>query len=321
VDRSGRIAFQVAAEGRVSLTLPLDANAGKASGAIIRRSFEAALDSGGRNSLDDAGRLLVYPKRSSGEGEIWVKDLTTGQERHLVTASSSPLNPVISHDGTKVAYTVFNRETAEGYVVSTTGGTARKVCDGCNLHGWFADDRRILFLNTTPGIVPGRARVLDVIDGKTLDLLVDATAGIGRVDVSPNGRWISFSGSRQVWIAPLRPGDPPQRSEWVSVHMIADDSAERACGWSPDGRLLYLLLERDGFRDLYAQRVDPLLGRPTGEPFIVQHLHDPPRSWGSTPYGTAIVSDAFVFNQMESTGTIWLLDTPSTGADASSREQ
>ena len=31
------------------------------------------------------------------------------------------------------------------------------------------------------------------------------------------------------------------------------DSAERACGWSPDGRLLYLLLERDGFRDLYAQ--------------------------------------------------------------------
>jgi eukaryotic-like serine/threonine-protein kinase len=94
----------------------------------------------------------------------------------------------------------------------------------------------------------------------------------------------------------------------VSVYKIADNSAERACGWSPDSRLLYLLLERDGFRDLYAQRLDSARGTLVGEPFVVQHLHDPRRRWGSTSLGNAIVRNAFVFSQLEMTGSIWLLD-------------
>jgi len=39
----------------------------------------------------------------------------------------------------------------------------------------------------------------------------------------------------------------------------------------------------------------------------VQHLHDPRRQWGSTPYGTAIVSNSFVFNQTETSGSTWLI--------------
>jgi len=35
-----------------------------------------------------------------------------------------------------------------------------------------------------------------------------------------------------------------------------------------------------------------------GEPFNVQHLHDPRRRWGSTPYGTAIVENALVFGNL-----------------------
>ena len=125
--------------------------------------------------------------------------------------------------------------------------------------------------------------------------------------------WLSFdvdvkSGSRRCGPATLlrkRVGTGPRAS--------TQSSAERACGWSPDGRLLYLLLERDGFRDLYAQRIDPARGTPVGEPFIVQHLHDPRRRWGSTPFGTAIVRNAFVFNQVEMTGSIWLLNPNPTG--------
>jgi hypothetical protein len=79
---------------------------------------------------------------------------------------------------------------------------------------------------------------------------------------------------------------------------------------------LYLLVERDGFRDLAAQRIDPTNGKPFGEPFVVQHLHDPRRLWGSTPLGTAIVNNAFVFGQVESTGSIWLL-APERGANTS----
>jgi len=73
-----------------------------------------------------------------------------------------------------------------------------------------------------------------------------------------------------------------------------------------------LLLERDGFRDLWAQRIDTAHGTSSGDPFLVQHLHDPKRTWGSTPYGTAIVNGAFVFTQSAVTGGIWIRDPAQT---------
>ena len=312
-DSNGRVAFRASSEGYVSLTLPLDSNAGRATGEIVRHTFWAG-PTGGRNSLDREGRLLAFPRNHPRESEVWIKDLITGQERHLVTTRLAQLNPVISHDGKQVAYTVPEDDKLMGYVVPATGGTAKQVCEGCSLQGWFADNRRIV------GLVPRgpaeRIVAIDVVDGATLDLIVDPASSLGRVDVSPDSRWISFSGAgREVWVAPLRPGNPPTQQEWASVVRRADDSAERACGWSPDGRLLYLLLERDGFRDLYAQRVDTTRGTPVGEPFIVQHLHEPSRRWGSTPFGTAIVNNAFVFSQVEMTGGIWLLD-PGSGCQS-----
>ena len=250
-------------------------------------------------------------KRSASESEIWVKELPTGRERHLVSTPLVELSPVISHDGARVAYTVPDGTRRTGKVVPTTGGAAQQVCDQCVLHGWFADNRRILALD---GSVWSRhVRAIDVVDGTQADLVVSPAAGIGRVDISPDGRWLSFGSQRQVWVAPVRPGEPPPEREWVSVLRKSEDSAERACGWSPDGKLLYLLLERDGFRDLYAQRMDSARGTPVGEPFIVEHLHDPRRRWGSTSFGTAIVSNAFVFTQVEMTGSIWLLDPNPAG--------
>jgi Tol biopolymer transport system component len=301
----GRIALEVENHTFASLTLPLEPNAGKVLGPIERHSAHSGLvDS--RNSLDDAGRFLAYPKSRANETELWVKDLINGQERHLVTTPLSQLNPVISHNATKVAYTVPEGGTISGYVIPFAGGTATKVCDACNLQGWLADNRRILALPPDSARPPGHVRVLDVVDNTVLEVLNDPKSGIGRVDPSPDGRWLSFSSGRHVWIAPLRPGTPPEESEWVLVLTLAEGSVERACGWSPDSGLLYLLLDRDGFRDLYAQHVDRPRGRPVGEPFIVQHLHDPRRVWGSTPYGTAIVRNAFVFTQAELTGSIWL---------------
>jgi hypothetical protein len=185
------------------------------------------------------------------------------------------------------------------------------------VHGWFSDNRRILALDGT-GLSP-RVRAIDVVDRTEAVLLTHATPRFGRADISPDGRWLAFSSSNpgirppgglipRVWVVPARPGNPPAEGEWVTILKSAENSAERECGWSPDGRLLYLLLERDGFRDLWAQRIDPARGTAVGDPFVVEHLHDPRRRWGSTPFGNAIVSNAFVFSQVEMTGSIWLLD-------------
>ena len=316
-DDNGRIAFQSSSEGHVSLTLPLNASAGRVTGPIVRQTFWAG-QAGGRNSLDHAGRLLAYVKAGETESEIWVKDIQTGQERHLVTAPAIALNPVISHDGARVAYSVPGSTTrgirtsdtsqAAGYVVPTSGGTAREICQ-CVLQGWFSDNRRILAADGPDVGTSRRVRVIDVVEGTEADLVRHPRFNIGRADISPDGRWLALNSQRQTWIVPVRPGNLPEEDEWILIRKATtQDSAERQCGWSPDGRLLYLLLERDGFRDLYAQRIDHARGTPVGEPFLVQHLHDPTRRWGSTPFGNAIVSNAFVFSQVEMTGSIWLLD-------------
>jgi Tol biopolymer transport system component len=319
VDKVGRIAFQVETAAFTSLTLPLDSNSGQVLGTVTRRTFDFGLvDS--RNSLDGSGRVLAYAKTQTGQSEIWLKDLATGQERHLATTVMSQLNPIISHDGTKVAYTVPEGGGNSGYVIPAAGGTSKKICEACNLQGWLSDNRRILALR--PNGDPGSASVIDTATGSKQDALDDPSSIIGRLDPSPDDRWIVFNSvGGRIWIAPLRPGTPPSKSDWVPIHDPAPGSAERPCGWSPDGRLLYLLLENDGFRDLYAQRVDPIRGTPVGAPFIVQHLHDPRRRWGSTPYGTGIVRNAFVFTQTESEGSIWLLTPGSIPASKSTAVQ
>ena len=268
----------------MSLRLPLDPNTGRTRGAIVRETATAGGDGNGRNSLDDAGRLLVYPKALSKESEIWVKDLATGQERHVATTPPAQLNPIVSHRGARIAYTVSERGINSVYVIPLAGGTASKACDGCTHMGWLADDRRILTMNAA-GV---RVRVVDVDSGASVDVLDDPA--IGRVDVSPDGRWIAFSSRGRLWTAPFTPGRPIADGARIPVltgHSF-EGSAERACGWSPDSRLLYLLLERDRFRDLYAQRIDPAQGTPSGEPFLVQHPHDPRRRWGSTPPATRL---------------------------------
>src|SRR5262245_1034786 len=83
-DGIGRVVFQQTTEGYASLVLPLDANGGRASGSIARHSFVAGA-MGGRNSLDQTGRWLAYTKTHGNETEIWVKDLSRDDERHLVT--------------------------------------------------------------------------------------------------------------------------------------------------------------------------------------------------------------------------------------------
>jgi hypothetical protein len=301
VDQSGNIALQLSDVGYVSLVMPLDANAGRPTGTVTRQTLDYGL-ADARNSLDDAGRYLVYPNIRSNESQIWVKDLTTGRARHLMTTSSSQLNPVISRDGAQVAYTVPVNGRPSGYVIALTGGTAKKLCDDCVLHGWLPDNVGIL------AALGDRTRsvVIDTHSGMTDEILARTDAPVGRIDVSSDGRHLAFSIAGQVWMAPFRPGSPPGKDEWQLIHRARSGSAERACGWSPDSRILYLLLESDGFRCLYGQRVDVGKGTPIGEPFLVQHLHDPRRTWGSTPLGTAIVPHAFVFTQVERSGSIWL---------------
>jgi Tol biopolymer transport system component len=302
VSRDGRLIFAAANLRYMVLGVPLDANRGKPLGAqkILREDVAPIR----RTGMSDDGRLLVFPLYNFGTGGIWLKDLVSGRERQLVATPPVPLNPVMSPSGKWVAYTVTtideggNAGPGAGYVIATSEGTPRKVCDECQIYQWTRDDGALILLEGSPF----RATLLTLKTRQHAVVLSDPGV-IDRPILSPDGRWISFGSANAEKLAPFRPGTntAPEAIPILPLH-----GAERGAGWSPDGRLLYLLLENDGFRCLYAVSIDPATGGATGKPSAVYHFHDTSRRWGSTGYGNAVTPGWFLSNQFAFTGNIWM---------------
>jgi Tol biopolymer transport system component len=314
LDRASRVAFRASLHTAVMSALPLDANAGRAKGAIVRLASDAG-DGPHRGSVDPLRRVLAFPKQRPTESELWLKDLEGGQERHLVTTPPGQLNPIVAPDARHVAYTSDDRGSRTGWAVTTDGGVPRRLCDGCVVQSWL-DSSRVIVSTPYPNAV--QLRTLPIQGGQA-EALLQPDVVSGRADPSPDGRWLAMTARgravRRTWIAPLRPGRPPAESEWNAIDVSGPGGpaeraigGERTVGWSPDGRLLYMLLEPDGFRCLYAVPIDPTRGAQAGPPFLVRHFHDPQQPLSSTPFGNGIVKDAFVFDQVEIAASIWLLD-------------
>jgi hypothetical protein len=76
--------------------------------------------------------------------------------------------------------------------------------------------------------------------------------------------------------------------------------------------MLYFLSDRDGFRCIWAQRLDRATRRPAGAAFAVEHLHAARRSLtfgvnlevGSI--GLSLAADKLFFSLPERTGNVWI---------------
>jgi Tol biopolymer transport system component len=307
MSRDGRLVFAATSATPLLFALPLDANAGRPTGPLRRIRDDSATT--GRAGASEDGQLVVFPRYEFGAGGVWIRDLRTGRERQLAATPRTPLNPVISVDGRWVAYTVTtvdvggNSGAGAGYVVDLAGGAPRKVCDGCQIYQWTRDNRHVVITEQDDRVM---SRV-DLATGVRVPI-IQASSYIDRPLLSPNQRWLifntDFNQDRRVFVARLYDDRATPENEWMSIHQSV--GAERSAGLSPDGQLLYLLLERDGFRCLYALRLDPETGRRTGEPFLVHHVHEASRQWGSTGFGSATVTGMFLASLYETTGNIWM---------------
>ena len=102
-------------------------------------------------------------------------------------------------------------------------------------------------------------------------LLSDPSYDVGQARFSPDGRWIAFtgrmdSGRSQLFLAPFREQAPANSKEWIP---LTDGKRwERSPQWSPDGKLIYFASSRDGYRCVWAQRLDGA-SKPAGEAFAL----------------------------------------------------
>ena len=179
-------------------------------------------------------------------------------------------------DGVRIGYTLDSEGAAidgKGYVVETSGGVPRPVCEHCGVYTFLFDSRRVL-----------------ATFGRLAIRLVDMNGVSEEVVTAPDGQLD-------------RPGHPPSRNAWTQID--EPTATARPTGWSPDSRVLYLLLDTDGFRCLWGQRIDES-GRPVGRPYAVRHFHQAGGGF-STSLGNAITVDGFLCEGASRTANIWRL--------------
>jgi hypothetical protein len=153
--------------------------------------------------------------------------------------------------------------------------------------------------------------VLDLRSGTRTELLRNPVNAIAQAHFSPDMRLIAFhsdirADKVRLFVVPYRPAQSLPEADWIPVSDGA--TVDRDACWSPGGNLLYYSSERDGFRCVWAQRLDSATRRPLGSPFAILHLHSRRRSLGNVPLGLlsiSVASDRIAFPLGEVTGDIW----------------
>jgi Tol biopolymer transport system component len=257
------------------------------------------------------GRLLVYSERQPNGYRVVAVNPATVEERSVTTVESADfVRVLLSGDGKVV---VYSGPGNVGYRMRIDEGQPESICAGC---GW-----------PTHVNFDGSAALFEAL-GDDERLLVWSNGGakplIGSADpknrlqnagrFSPNGRWVAFcagardGNAREIIVVPNAPGRPLRDDEWISIS--EGQTSDREPAWSPDGRRLFFISDRDGFRCIWARDIDPATGHPAGPPIAIAHFHHtrellrgPMPSPGSI--GLTATGGALIFTVARSTGNLW----------------
>jgi len=108
-----------------------------------------------------------------------------------------------------------------------------------------------------------------------------------------------------VLVARFQRDIPSKESNWIKV--VSDLHYSDKLHWSPDGKRIYFVSDRDGFACLWSQPLEPETKRPVGQPLPFYHMHQVRRSILNVGYGRmdiAVAPDKIVLNVGEITRNI-----------------
>jgi len=262
-------------------------------------------------SLSRDGKILAFVSRRLGSWGLHSRDISTAKEITLVT--SGPEISMVSGDGRTV---VYGDRAGNIFTLPRAGGKVDKLCDRCGSPmGMSFDGTRITY-------EPLQSEDLTLYDSTLKKSVVLAGRPANTVlsggTFSPDEKWIAFHavqtqlGTTQVWLARIDGKLPVPQAEWIPVS--EGQSEERDPVWSPGGALIYYLSERDGFRCVWARKLDSSNRRPLGEAFAVAHFHSARRSLKRIPgagmIGLSVAPGRLILAFGELTGNIWLEERP-----------
>jgi WD40 repeat protein len=257
----------------------------------------------------DAAKI-AYVSHRSDSWSLRLRDMASGAEQLILVSPRKLVTARLSGDGARIVYTA----ATDLFSIPSAGGTVDKLCERCgSVMGASFDGRQVLYEPSENEDVlfydSARRATVKLALRPNPDLILSSSR------FSRDGKWVAFHALRnstntaQIWIAPTGPRVPVPQSDWIA---ITDGSKlERDPAWSADGRFLYFVSERDGFRCLWARPLNPLTKQPSGDAFAVRHFHSARfslRHVGSAGYLTGLSAGegALVFSMGELKGNVWL---------------
>jgi Tol biopolymer transport system component len=199
-------------------------------------------------------------------GDIWVLDLSSRRERQVV---ANAFDPAWSPDGTRLAFDAAWAGPRRIWVTDSGGRNPRQVSTDSSdavVHaapGWSPDGEHLVFrsVRQTRSDIAALALATGATTWVTDDNVPDLEPAW-----SPSGRYIYFTSSRggglNIWRIPVSADGAPGGAAEQLTTGAGDD---RELGLSPDGkRLAFSVLGINS--DVWRLPVNPMTGKPTGEP-------------------------------------------------------
>jgi Tol biopolymer transport system component len=300
---SGHVFFTSVAENVDVWRLPLDGKTGLARGAIERVTDNAASDR--LINMSDDGRTMAFLSSRTGQDQIWLRDIDTGRERQITTATARAGR--MNRDGSMVAAARPVSDRPRIDLIPARGGPGSPLCDDCSPGDWSPDGARLVVQRGTPT----RLLLRGIGSGREIEMAAHPTWNLLQPRFSPDGRWIVFHTTnspslRQVYAVPVVSEEPVPVDAWIPI--VRDFGVQPS--WASDGSAIYYFSSRDGALCAWRQPLDPGTKRPVGSPQAVQHFHQSRlRAFAGGAQASNHVAAGYLYVTLAaSAANIWMLD-------------
>lgn len=156
--------------------------------------------------------------------------------------------------------------------------------------------------------------LIDLSSGKRAPILQAEHLPLYLGQFLRDGQWIVFlahfgPGHSAIYVARMRGFQEIPRSDWQPV-IESKDQVDKP-RFSPNGKLIYFTLDRNGSRSVQAVRFDAERGRPIGESFLVYDFRSPRLSMlavNLSDLELCVAQDKIVMRLAEANWNIWMTD-------------